>query len=226
MDIKDNKKSETKQTLFLVLGIFLVSMFIIGGTYAYMTLSIDINNNTIAYNTTCFDIVYDADNDSTPITGTLIPSSGPGGGLNGKISLGLSASCKNIDAYGTFNLDVTSGSDILFQTVDAHCENSQTLRTLTKYTDSTSCEASANGKWVTGGTALKYAVYTTNNITSTTVPIKTGYIKSNGIIPIYKNFPVLNETVNYYFYVWLDGNLTDNTYASQSFVGGISASAS
>ena len=57
MDIKDNKKSETKQTLFLVLGIFLVSMFIIGGTYAYMTLSIDINNNTIAYNTACFDIV-------------------------------------------------------------------------------------------------------------------------------------------------------------------------
>jgi len=226
MDIKENKKSETKQTLFLILGIFLISLFIIGGTYAYMTLGIDINNNVIAYNTTCFDIVYDADNDSTPITGTLIPSSGPGGGLNGKISLGLAAACKNLDAYGSFYLNVTSGSNVLFQIVDGHCENSQTLRTLTKYTDQESCEAQTNGKWVTNGTALKYAVYTTNNITTTTVPLNVGYINRIGTTIIYDNFPVVNQTVNYYVYVWLDGNLSDDTYALQSFAGNISASAS
>ena len=226
MDMKKNRKLETKQTLFLVLGIFLISMFIIGGTYAYMTLSISITNNTIAYETSCFDIVYDADNDSTPISGTLIPSSGPGGGLNGKISMGLASKCKNIDGYGSFYLDVTSGSEVLFRTVDEHCENSQTLRTLTKYTDKASCEEQTNGVWVTGGTALKYAVYTTNNISSTTIPNKVGYLTDEGSLGLYENFPIVNQTVDYHIYVWLDGNLIDNSYVSQSFVGSISASAS
>lgn len=228
MNTNNDKVSTNKQTLFLVFGILLISMLIIGGTYAYLTWGIDVVNKNIVSSTTCFDIVYAIENDdnSTPITGTLIPSSGPGGGLSGKISMGISDSCKQIDGYGSFYLDVSTGSDILFQTVDAHCENSQTLRTLVDYTDQESCEAQTNGVWVTTGNALKYAIYTTDVINSDTVPVKVGYINKEGMMGLYDNFAITNVTVNYYIYVWLDGNLSDDTYASQSFAADISASAS
>ena len=223
MDVGNNIKFIKNKNIIIIIVIVLLTMAVIGGTYAYMRLSIDITNNTLAYNTTCFDIVYDADNDNTPITGTLVPSSGPSGGLSGKISLGLDEKCTGIDAYGNFILNIDNSSNILFQTVNAHCENSNTLRTLIKYTDKESCESN-NGKWVTDGTAFKYAIYNTNSIDSMTLPLVTGYLNSSSNSVIYENAAILNETVDYYVYIWLDGNLSDNSYANQSFNGNVSVS--
>ena len=224
MDINNNIKSNNKKNIILVIIVILITMIVIGGTYAYMTLSINnITNNTIAFNTTCMDVVYDAGT-STPLNGTLVPSSGPGGGLSGKISLGLSSNCTNIDAYGKFNLNITNASDLLFQTVPAHCENPYTLRTLTKYSDSAEC-VNNGGKWVADGTAFKYAIYTIKD-TASVNPIMKGYLSSNADTVLYDGFAVLNQSVDYYFYIWLDGNLSDDTYAGQSFNGDISASVS
>lgn len=225
MNMEEEKQLSNKYTIIIMVVIFLIALLIAGGTYAFMVYDMSISNKNIASSTVCFDIVYDADNDTSPITGTLIPSSGPGGGLSGKISIGMNSNC-NINVYGNFYLNITNGSDVLFQTVDAHCENSQTLRTLVDYKDQASCEAQTNGKWVTDGTALKYAIYTTNNITASTVPVKVDYIDSIGEKNIYKDFSMTNVTVDYYVYVWLDGNLIDNEYANQSLAGDISASVS
>jgi len=225
MNIEDEKQLSNKYTIIIMVVIFLIALLIAGGTYAFMVYDMSISNKNIASSTVCFDIVYDADNDTSPITGTLIPSSGPGGGLSGKISIGMNSNC-NISVYGNFYLNITNGSDVLFQTVDAHCENSQTLRTLVDYKDQASCEAQTNGKWVTDGTALKYAIYTTNDITASTVSVKVDYIDSIGEKNIYENFSMTNVTVDYYVYVWLDGNLIDNEYANQSLAGDISASVS
>ena len=224
MDIENEKIITNEHKSFVIVGIVLAFLIIVGGTFAYLIFDVNISNKNIASATTCFDIIYDADN-SSPITGTLIPSSSPAGGLSGKITIGMDEEC-DIDGYGNFYLNITTGSDILFQTVTPHCEDSQTLKTLGAYTDQASCEAQSNGKWVTEGTALKYAIYTTDDVTTSTIPVSVGYLDSVGQKTIYENFPITNTIVDYYVYVWLDGNLSDNSYANQSIVGDVSASVS
>lgn len=236
MNLESDKIVSKKYTIFVILGILLISLLIAGGTYAYLFFGVEITNKNVIGSTTCFNVIYDEDNgnDGTPINGMLLPSSVPSGGLSGKITIGMDADC-NIDSYGNFYLNIDTGSDILFQPVGPHCENSQTLRTLFDYTEQATCEAQSNGKWVTNGTALKYAIYTTGTVTSTSIPIKTGYISTDGTSTIYENFVISNyhgsnsavDTVtDYYVYIWLDGNLSDNSYANQSIVGDISATVS
>ena len=224
------KTLNTKQNMYLIIGIFLISLLVLGGTYAWLQ-DFTATNNVIAGNTTCFNINYDITNDSdtnsehgTDIAGTLFPSGSAGGGLSGNVSIGISSAC-SINGFANIYLNVTSGGSTLFQTVGAHCENSKTLKSMTSYTTQSTCEAQTDGVWVTNGTALKYAIYTTNN-TSGSDPVSVGYIKQTGNMTIYENFSIAPSTVNYYVYVWLDGYLSDNTYQNQSFAGTISADAS
>ena len=224
-DINNNLNYKERNIRFII-GIIIIILLIIGGTYAYMTLAANVTNGSYVAGTTCFVIDYDITNDdgSSPIAGTMFPSSSAGGGLSGKVSLKINNNC-NVNGVGTLYLNVTSADSTLIKNVSNHCENSQTLQTMGDYTTSSTCTAQSNGKWVTSGSALKYAVYNTNSVTSSTVPLSVGYVNKTGSIKIYDNFSITKNLSTYYVYIWLDGNLSDNSYANLPFVGNVSASA-
>ena len=159
------------------------------------------------------------------ITGTLFPSAGPSGGLSGRIKINVNESC-NVTATGTLYLNVDSGtSTALVQTVADHCEDKITLETLNDYTTSAECTADSSRMWVSTGTGLKYAVYSSVNATGT--PLNVGYITSGDIgrdIPIYSDFTVDKTASSYYIFIWMDGYITDSTYTELPFGGYIHAS--
>lgn len=214
--------SDKKKNIYLSIGIIFLGLLIITATYAYLIVSLNVTNGNYLHGTACFDINYDITNDdaTTNITGTLFPSSSPKGGLSGNVSIGIDESC-NINATGDIYLQVTDVSSILTNIVLAHCENSKTLRTLTDYTTSSTCTSQTDGIWVTNGTALKYAVYSDASY----YPLKVGYITGTGSINLYGNFSLNTTLTKYYVYIWLDGNLADNSYASLQFDGYIYADA-
>lgn len=221
----NNQMITYKKNIYLIMGIVVFSLLVVGGTYAYMTLAANVTNGSYVAGTTCFIIDYNSDSTSSaPITGMMFPSSSAGGGLFGQVSLKINSSC-NVNGTGTLYLNVTSADSTLIKKVSNHCENSQTLHTLKNYTTSSTCTAQPNGIWVTSGSALKYAVYNTNSVTSSTVPTSVGYVNKTGSIKIYDNFSITKSVSTYYVYIWLDGNLSDNSYASLPFVGNVSASA-
>lgn len=221
--MNDNKRKK----ILLVVGIILACVLVVGGTYAYLTFSVSVTNGTISGNVECFEIDYSIlnDDDSSQITGTLFPSAGPSGGLSGKVSININASC-NVTATGTLYLNVDSGtSTALVQTVADHCEDKITLETLNDYTTSAECTADSSRMWVSTGTGLKYAVYSSVNATGT--PLNVGYITSGDIgrdIPIYSDFTVDKTASSYYIFIWMDGYITDSTYTELPFGGYIHAS--
>lgn len=212
---------------FLVLIIVLVGLLVIGGTYAFFIYDADIQNGNYASKTECFLIDYDISNDdgTQKITGTLFPTAEISGGLSGKVSLNVDNSC-NVTGTGSLYMHINEGtSTTLVQTVGAHCENTTTLETMNQYKDSSSNCTSNNGTWVTNGTALKYAVYDTNNASGT--PLDTGYITSSDIgkdILIYTGFDVNHTVEDYYIYIWMDGYLMNEDYTNLPFGGYIHAS--
>ena len=221
--MNDNKRKK----ILLVVGIILACVLVVGGTYAYLTFSVSVTNGTISGNVECFQIDYSIlnDDDSSQITGTLFPSAGPSGGLSGKVSININASC-NVTATGTLYLNVDSGtSTALVQTVADHCEDKITLETLNDYTTSAECTADSSRMWVSTGTGLKYAVYSSVNATGT--PLNVGYITNSDIggdIPIYSDFTVDKTASSYYIFIWMDGYITDSTYTELPFGGYIHAS--
>ena len=154
----DNKiKSSRKNVIIIVV---IAALLIIGGTFAATFFSA--LNGNYAYKTTCFDIIYDKGED---MTGVLFPSSIDKSGLSGYVTIGIDPSC-NVDAKGNLYLNVNSNNEDnnkFVSSVAAHCENKNTLETLSDYTDADSCEAVADGVWVEDGTALKYSVYSDDN---------------------------------------------------------------
>lgn len=105
---------------------------------------------------------------------------------------------------------------------DSYCENSTTLQRLVNYKNESDC-TSNSGVWKTGGSPLKYAVY--DNADATGNPLSVGIIKSTDInhdIDIYTNFTINNQLKYYYVYIWLDGYLSDESYAKLPFDGYIS----
>lgn len=212
-------KVKTKNVILMILIITVIAIGLVSGTYAalILTMPADMTNNVYQHTLECFDIEYDA---GGSIIGTLIPSSTPSGGLFGALTLGISDNC-NVIGTADLNLVIDGNSDkngILTQTVDAHCENASTLQTLKDYSNETSC-TDAGGIWVTTGTALKYAVY----VDTDTNPSSVGYINAVGTtLTIYDDFDV-SDVKDYNIYVWLDGSLSDNTYAHMSFSSKISA---
>lgn len=213
-------------TVKLVFVIVLFVLLVAGGTYAWITMSANVTNGNYNASTTCFLIDYDIKNadGTSPITGTLIPSSGASGGLSGKTSMKIKSTCM-VNGTGTLSLNVVSADSIFFQKVAAHCENSKNLKTMPDYKNSSTCTAQTNGKWVTNGTALKYAVYDSSNITSNSIPLSTGYITKTGDMEIYDNFALTKTATNLYVFIWLDGHVSDNSYANLAFNGYIHASA-
>lgn len=68
--------------------------------------------------------------------------------------------------------------------------------------------------------ALKYAVY--ENVNSD--PVASGNITKTGEMTLYSNFTLSKTAKDYYIYIWLDGNIADNSYVNIPFSGYIHAS--
>ena len=69
--------------------------------------------------------------------------------------------------------------------------------------------------------ALKYAVYEDVNGEI----VSSGIISYKGDILLYSDFELAHAEKNYYVYIWLDGNVADNSYVNVSFDGYLHASA-
>lgn len=280
MDNKLNNKNKK----ILIFGIILGVVLIAGGTYAFLTIALNVQNGNVNGKLECFQINYNAcnlwdvngdgvidTNDSAALNdyfngtvnenyiyrdlngdgainnldatlfsdclngtqtnnsvgdlrGTLFPSTEITGGLFGSLAMGVNSAC-NITGTGTIYLHVgTESSVTLLRKTDGHCENPTTLETLTSYTSSNECLADGN-KWVTDGSALKYAVY--DNAMGTGVPLSVGYITGGDIgedISLYTGFDVNSTNNRYYMFIWLDGNLTNEDYEDLPFSGYIHAS--
>lgn len=280
MDNKLNNKNKK----ILIFGIILGVVLIAGGTYAFLTIALNVQNGNVNGKLECFQINYNAcnlwdvngdgvidTNDSAALNdyvvgtvnenyiyrdingdgainnldvtlfsdclngtqtnnnvgdlrGTLFPSTEITGGLFGSLAMGVNSAC-NIMGTGTIYLHVgTESSVTLLRKTDGHCENPTTLETLTSYTSSNECLTDGN-KWVTDGSALKYAVY--DNAVGTGVPLSVGYITGGDIgedISLYTGFDVNSTNNRYYMFIWLDGNLTNEDYEDLPFSGYIHAS--
>ena len=210
---------EKKKTFLLIIGVLLFGMLLVGGTYAYLVFAVNTTNDSYSTKTTCFNIYYDdVSSNATSISGTLFQSSTPQGGLSGTVDIGIDSTC-NIDGIATLTLNITSLDDKFKERIDAHCEDASTLATLNSYETLSECIAVDNTKWATNGRALKYAVYNGDT------PVSVGYVNRTDKIKIYDDFELVKGSVSYTVYVWLDGNLADNSYANLSFNGTITASA-
>lgn len=158
------------------------------------------------------------------LSGTLFPTTNITGGLFGSLAMGVNSAC-SITGTGTIYLHVgTESSTTLLRKTDGHCENASTLETISNYTTSSEC-VSNNGKWVSDGSALKYAIY--DNAAGTGVPLGVGYITGGDIgedIPMYSGFAVNATSKRYYIFIWMDGSLTNEDYEDLSFSGYIHAS--
>lgn len=277
MDNKLNNKNKK----ILIFGIILGVVLIAGGTYAFLTMALNVQNGNVNGKLECFQINYNACNlwdvngdgvineddaqalkdyvlgngnenyiyrdlngdgiinntdvgqfracvrnlvNKGDLTGTLFPTTNITGGLFGSLAMGVNSAC-NITGTGTIYLHVgTESSVTLLRKTDGHCENPTTLETLTSYTSSNECLTDGN-KWVTDGSALKYAVY--DNAAGTGVPLSVGYITGGDIgedIPLYTGFDVNSTNNRYYMFIWLDGNLTNEDYEDLPFSGYIHAS--
>ena len=209
-----------KKNIILSVVVVLVGIMLVGGTYAYLSLAVNVTNKVVNGSTTCFNIDY---LDTNQITGTLFPSANHTKGISGKVSLKVNSAC-DLDGVGNIYIHANSGTSTKFTTTAAaHCENPNTLQTLTQYTTSSTC-TSNSGIWVTTGTPLKYAVF--NNSTGIGNPLDVGYINAIGSdIAVYKTFIVTKTQKDYYIFLWLDGYLTDNTYTNLPFNGYVKADA-
>lgn len=254
-------KDIKKKNIILSIVVLLIGLFVVGGTYAWLTATMEVTDGNYAISSDCFLIDYNIDNDdgnSQNITGTLFPSANASKGLNGRVGLKINNSC-NVYGTGTIKLHVDSSVDSKLTTgissyceskktlekidgintkeacdnangnwmgySDSYCENPNTLERIKEYTTQSDCESNS-GSWISGGSPLKYAVYNINDTSQT--PISVGHITSSDIghdVVLKENIIVTDSQEYYYIYIWLDGNMTDNTFANISFSGTIIANA-
>ena len=215
---------DKKKLIGLIIGIILFAALIVGATFAWLTYSINVTNGNYNVETSCFDINYE---NGADISGTLNMVAGPLNGRSTTISIGINEGC-NVTAKGKIESVINSISSKLYATTTAPCENTDTLETLTNYNNQPNCETNEGNTvltrvWTTDA-ALKYAIY---QETFSGIPIKVGRInQSTGTIILHDNFQLnVGSSTKYYIIIWLDGNIADSEYVSQSFSGYIKASA-
>ncbi|MBR7042265.1 MAG: hypothetical protein IKI04_02065 [Bacilli bacterium] len=135
--------------ILIIVSIAIIGISIIGGTYAYLTMSVNVTNGT--YNnvgTYCLDINYSINNvDNTQdITGTLFPSGTINKGLNGRVGIKTASGCAPT-AKGLLKLHIDSSTDPqLTAPASSYCESRSTLEALTEYTTESAC-TTAGGRW-------------------------------------------------------------------------------
>lgn len=99
------------KNIILIVAVFCLGLLLVGGTYAFLTFSANVTNATYNVTSTCFDIDFET---GEAITGTLVQSSTPHGGLSGVVRMNIKEECRT-SGRGTLTLDVASeeGSSIL-----------------------------------------------------------------------------------------------------------------
>lgn len=222
-----------KRYFFLVMAIIIFGSILTGGTYAFLTWNASVSGEGLVGESSVFNFDYSYMNDdetTSSISGLLMQTGYPRGGLNGKITMKASANNAAM-ANGFIYLTVESGtSSKLYSTVSAHCENPKTLETLPVYTSSTSCSSSGN-TWVTSGSALKYALYRVTDVTHLDLveryayPVAVGHINKTGKITLRDIFVLSSKEQQYDLYIWLDGQLANSSYVSLKFSGSVSLGA-
>ena len=143
-----------------------------------------------------------------------------------KLTTKASSYCRSRKTGEAVNLSESECTEAGNRWIDiptSYCENTNTLEYMKDYTTSSDC-TSNGGTWVTNGSPLKYAVY---NSVDLTTPVSVGHIISTDRgtdKTIFDNFMVISEQKYYHIYIWLDGNLTDNTFEELPFSGYILSS--
>ncbi len=208
-----------------LIAVIAFAILVVGATLAWLTYTFNATNGVYNTATSCFNISYSGGSD---ITGDLQFSSNPTEGLSTSISIGMDNSCI-IASEVSIKLNIHSEtSEVLYSTVSEHCENPYTLETLYSYDNQADCESN-NGSWVrpnlVSPSALKYAIYSHANPTSSTIPIKVGYINRSGTQELFASELGVGSTDTYYIYIWLDGELANEEYSNKPFRGSINASA-
>ena len=136
------------KSILLVIAILLVGLSLAGGTYAYLTMAANVTNGNYTTNTTCFNIDYNISNEGSgqDITGTLFPSSGPSGGLSGRVGIKVNASCST-NGLGTLKLHINSStSSSLMTAASSYCQNRKTLEAISGISTEADCNT-AGGRW-------------------------------------------------------------------------------
>lgn len=108
---------EKNKYVILVVMIISLGLMLTGGTYAWLTFTSTVGNNTYNGTSTCFLVTYNYNNDDNtlPIAGTLFQSATPKEGLFGKVTMALSSSCAITSGTATLTLYFNSTtSDVFF----------------------------------------------------------------------------------------------------------------
>lgn len=137
-----------KKNILVAFAIFMGGLLIIGGTYAYLTMSANVTNGVYNASTHCFMIDYTVDNgDSTQnITGTLFPSSTSNKGLSGRVGMKISNNC-NLAGRGTIKIHIDSStSSTLTTPATSYCQDRSTLEPISGISTQEAC-TTAGGRW-------------------------------------------------------------------------------
>ncbi len=210
-----------KKVYGTVIAVISFAILIIGATFAALSFTSNATNGSYNISTTCFQMLKEEGQD---VIGELDYVTKPIDSVSTYVAMGINGAC-DITAKGRIYLNVLDGtSSKLYSTVAAHCENMDTLQTLPDYTTATDC-GNNGGSWITNGSALKYAIYNTSSPTNNTIPITSGWITATGDKLLYNSMLPIGSLDTYYIYVWLDGELIDNTYNNVAFSGYIHTNA-
>ena len=227
-----------KKHLLLIASIIMLILVVAGGTYAFLNYKINATNNVYNSVTHCLIAEYGKGikgrvsvkiSNECDLTGVGTLKLHINNTTSSKLTTVAESYCalrrtgEKLTEYTTQSAcEEDSNKRRWYGYGDSYCENSTTLQRLVNYKNESDC-TSNSGVWKTGGSPLKYAVY--DNADATGNPLSVGIIKSTDInhdIDIYTNFTINNQLKYYYVYIWLDGYLSDESYAKLPFDGYIS----
>lgn len=136
-----------KKNIILTILVIFVGLVTAGGTYAWLTNSVNVTNGVHNVGMHCFLIDYNINNVSggQDITGTLFPSENASGGLNGRVGLKTSSSC-NVNGTGTLKLHVNAANNSLLTNSSSYCESRKTMEPISGITTKADCDA-AGERW-------------------------------------------------------------------------------
>ncbi|MBR7041901.1 MAG: hypothetical protein IKI04_00200, partial [Bacilli bacterium] len=141
-------KNKTKKILIIV-AIAFIGISIVGSTYAYLTMSLNVaNGNYNNVGTHCFGVTYNVNNTdgSTDITGTLFPSGTPIKGLTGRVGFSSDPTCST-SGLGTINLNIANTTSTTLTTpASSYCEDRSTLEPISGISTEAAC-TTAGGRW-------------------------------------------------------------------------------
>ena len=144
-----NMEDIKKKNLIIIVAILFIGLSIIGGTYAFLTMSVNVTNGNYTNVTThCLNISYSINNtDNTQdMTGTLFPSGTSRNGLTGRVGFRMLDGC-TLGVNGTLKMHINSGtSTALTSPASSYCESRSTLEPATEYTTEADCVA-AGQRW-------------------------------------------------------------------------------